>query len=200
MKKICALLGIVLVLFSCDVMKDLGRQAGGVLQLTQCKYAYNSISGVSLAGINLHNITNLTNLNPMDLVKLTSAFAISGGSLPVGFTLNLDVTNPGVQTALLSGLDYVMEIDGKQMTTGRIAQKVQIKGGQKAVLPINMAFDLKQVLSGESLSSIKNVALSLAGISGHSSNVSLKLLPSFSVGNQIFKAPNYIPLSFQLKK
>ncbi|MDR0547527.1 MAG: hypothetical protein LBG77_08135 [Dysgonamonadaceae bacterium] len=200
MKKIVTLLSIALVLFSCDVVKDLGKQALGTYQLTQCKYEFNSISGVALSGINLQNITSLTNLNPLDLVKLTSAFATSSGSLPINFTLNLDVSNPGAQSALLNGLDYVMEIDGRQMTTGSIAQRVQINSGQKTVLPINMAFDLKQVLSGQSLESIKNIALSLAGISGGSSNVTMKLQPSFIVGNQTLKAPNYIPLSFQLKK
>ncbi|GHU71235.1 hypothetical protein FACS189413_12700 [Bacteroidia bacterium] len=201
MKKMVSLLSIAFLMFSsCDVVKDLGKQALGTYQLTQCKYEFNSISSVALSGINLQNITSLTSLNPLDLIKLTSAFATSGGTLPINFTLNLDVTNPGMQAALLNGLDYVMEIDGRQMTTGSIAQRLQIDGGKKSVLPINMAFDLKQVLSGQSLESIKNIALSLAGISGGSSNVTMKLQPSFVVGNQTLKTPSYIPLSFQLKK
>jgi len=50
------------------------------------------------------------------------------------------------------------------------------------------------------LEAIKNVALSLAGVSGASSNVTFKLQPSFLIGTQTIQAPNYIPVSFQLKK
>jgi hypothetical protein len=196
MKKIFAFIGISVLMFSCDV----AQQVMGTYQLTQCKYDYNSISGLTLAGINLQNSSSLSALNPLNLATLTSAFSSSSGSLPLNFTLNLDVTNPGIQAALLSGLEYVLEIDNREMTTGFLDQKLQIDGGQKTVLPIKMSFDLKKVLSGESLESIKNLAFNFAGIGNASSNVTVRLKPSFMIGNQKVAAPSYIPVSFKLNK
>jgi hypothetical protein len=196
MKKIMAFICISVLMFSCDV----AQQVLGTYQLTQCKYDYRSISGLTLGGINLSNASSLSSLNPLSLASLTTAFATSSGSLPLNFTLNLDVTNPGVQAAILNGMGYVLEIDGHEMTTGFLDQKLQVDGGQKAVLPINMAFDLKKVLNGESLESIKNLAFNFAGIGTGSSDVTVRLKPSFIVGNQTLASPSYIPVSFKLNK
>ena len=196
MKRFLTLIGIISILFSCDVAK----QVTGAYQLTQCKYDYKSISGLTLSGINLQNATSLSSLNPLNLAKLTSAFTSSSGSLPMNFTLNLDVKNSGTQTALLNGMKYILEIDGKEMTNGILNQVLEINGGGQAVLPINMSFDLKQVLSGESLESIKNLAFNFAGIGSATSNVTVKLRPSFNIGGQTVQSPVDIPVSFQLNK
>ena len=187
-------MGILVVMSSCDVL----QQVAGTYQLTQCKYDFNSIAGLTLAGINLQNVNSLTSLNATNLLALTSAFTNKSGSLPLNFTLNLDVTNPGIQAALLNGIGYILEIDGKQMTTGSLQQKLQIDGGQKTMLPIQMAFDLKKVLSGESLEAIKNLAFNFVGIGNASSDVTVRLKPSFVVGGKTLEAPSYIPVSFKL--
>ncbi|MDR0680930.1 MAG: hypothetical protein LBG15_03625 [Dysgonamonadaceae bacterium] len=194
MKKIIALIGFSIIMFSCDI----AQQVLGTYQLTQCKYDYNSISGLTLSGINLQNTNSLSTLNPLNLATLTSAFSSKNGSLPLDFTLNLDVTNPGIQPALLNGLEYVLEIDNHEMTTGSLQQKLQINGGQKAILPIKMSFDLKKALSGESLESIKNLAFNLAGIGNASCNVTIRLKPNLMIGNQLVPCPSYIPVSFKL--
>jgi hypothetical protein len=63
-----------------------------------------------------------------------------------------------------------------------------------------MGFDLKKVLSGESADAIKNLAFNFAGIGSGSSNVTVKLQPSFTVGGQVITSPSYIPVSFKLNK
>ncbi|MDR0412542.1 MAG: hypothetical protein LBH61_01875 [Dysgonamonadaceae bacterium] len=196
MKKIIALTGIAVLMFSCNI----AQQVLETYQLTQCKYDYNSISGLTLAGINLQGSTNSSALNPLHLAALTTAFSSKDGSLPLSFTLNLDVANPGIQTALLNGLEYVLEIDSREMTAGSLEQKLQIDGGKKAVLPIKMSFDLKKTLSGESLESIKNLAFNFAGIGNKPSNVTVRLKPNMMIGNHLIPSPSYIPITFQIKK
>ncbi|GHV11366.1 hypothetical protein FACS1894162_6720 [Bacteroidia bacterium] len=192
MKKIIVCISLSLLMFSCDV----AQQLLGAYQFTQCKYDYNSIAGLSIAGVNLSNIGS----NPLGLVALTNAFTSKSGTLPLDFTLNLDVTNPNTQEALMNGLGYILEIDGHQMTAGSVNRQIKINSGQKVVLPIQMTFDLKQVLQGESLDSMKNLALNFAGIGNNSSKVTVKLRPSFSVGNQIVTSPADIPVSFTVNK
>lgn len=196
MKKIVTLIITAVVCFSCDV----AQQVAGTYNMTQCKYDYNSISNLTLSGINLQNVSSISSLNPISAANLLAAFNTSSGSLPLNFTLNIGVTNPGLQTALLNGLGYILEIDGQQMTTGFLNQNLQVAPDQKVVLPIDMAFDLKKVMAGESLNAIKNLAFNFAGIGGGSSNVTVKLQPSLVIGGQTFKSPNYIPVSFTLNK
>jgi hypothetical protein len=177
------------VFASCNV----ANQVLGTYQLTQCKYAYKSIAGLSLGGVQVQN-------NPLAAAGLLTAFASPNGTLPLDFTLNLDVTNPGAQTALLNGLNYILEIDGNEMTQGVVNNQIQIGAGQTNNLPITMGFDLKQVLKGQSLESIKNLAFNFAGIGSGSSQVTVRLKPNFLVGGTVIPAPSYIPVSFTLKK
>jgi len=196
MKKVIALLGIISVIYSCDVAKQLV----GTYALSQCKYDYNSISGLSLAGVNLQNVSSISSLNPLTAAGLLAAFTTSSGSLPLNFTLNLDVSNSGAQTAILNSADYILEIDGIQMTQGLVNHQLQIATGSKSVLPITMAFDLKKVLSGKSMDAIKNLAFNFAGIGNASSNVTVKLKPSFVISGSPVSLPDYIPVSFTLNK
>jgi hypothetical protein len=168
--------------------------------MTQCKYEYKSISGLTLAGINLQDVNNISSLNPISAANLLAVFMFSDGSLPLNFTLNLDVTNPGAQPALLNGIDYILEIDGIEMTQGTLNHQIQIASGEKSVLPVQMSFDLKKILKGKSMESIKNLAFNFAGIGNEASNVTIRLKPSFVIGTQTISSPSYIPVSFTLKK
>jgi len=196
MKKGIALFGIIILFFSCDVAK----QVMGTYALSQCKYDYNSISSLTLAGVNLQNVSSISSLNPLTAANLLAAFTTSSGSLPLNFTLNLDVSNSGAQTAILNSTNYILEIDGIEMTQGLFNQQLQIQSGSKSVLPISMAFDLKKVLSGQSLDAIKNLAFNFAGIGNSASNVKVKLKPSFIVNGSVVSLPDYIPVSFTLNK
>ena len=198
MKKIIALFSLIVLfqLQSCDVAKQLV----GTYALTQCKYDYNSIAGLTLAGINLQNVSSLSSLNVANVTNLLAAFSSPSGSLPLNFTLNLDVSNSGVQTAILNGANYILEIDGLEMTQGLFNQQLQVQSGGKSTLPIAMAFDLKKVMSGQSLDAIKNLAFNFAGIGSASSKVTVKLKPSFVIGGSVVSLPDYIPISFTLNK
>jgi len=194
MKKGIALFSLIFCLFSCDVSKQLV----GLYALSQCKYVFQSITELVLAGVNLQNAKSLSSLNPLAAANLVAAFASPNGSLPLSFTLNLDVTNPGAQAAILNNANYILDIDGIEMTQGSINRQLQIGAGQKATLPITIGFDLKKVMSGKSLDTIKNLAFNFAGIGNASSNVTLKFKPSLMVNGSPIVSPDYIPISFTL--
>jgi len=194
MKKILALLGFVAIFSACNV----AQQLAGAYSMTQCKFDFHSISGLTVDGMNLSN-GNLLN-NALTLTKLATAFSSSSGTLPVNFTLNLDVKNPNTQAALLNGLSYILEIDGAQMTTGSIDKQIQVDGNGQTVLPLALGFDVKKLASGQSLESLKNLIFNFAGIGGSSSNVTFRIRPNFSIGGVSIPAPAYIPVSFTLHK
>ena len=185
MKKIIALFSLALVMFSCDV----GKSLVGAYSLTQCKYDFNSISNLSLGGVNLGS-DNLVS----SALALTTLF--TKNTLPLQFTLNLDVKNPGTQAALLNELQYILEIDGIQMTTGSMDSRLQVAPGETGKLPVNLSFDLKQAMSGQSADAIKNLALNFVGIGSEPTKVNFQLKPSFDIGGQLMQSPAFIPVSF----
>ncbi|MDR0232148.1 MAG: hypothetical protein LBI82_08530 [Dysgonamonadaceae bacterium] len=185
MKRIIALCSFALVMFSCNV----GQSLLGAYSLTQCKYDFNSISNISLGGVNVGS-DNLVS----SALALASIFTKS--SIPLQFTLNLDVKNPGVQTALLNGLQYILEIDGIQMSTGALDSKIQVAPGETGKLPLNLSFDLKKAMSGQSADAIKNLALNFVGIGSEPTKVNFQLKPSFDIGGQLMQSPAFIPVSF----
>ena len=185
MKKIIALFSLALIMFSCDVAKTLA----GAYSLTQCKYDFNSISHLSLGGVSFDS-NNLVS----SALAVTTLFTKS--TLPLNFTLNLDVKNPGTQAALLNGLQYILEIDGIQMSTGALDNRLQVAPGGTGVLPLNLSFDLKQAMSGQSADAIKNLALNFVGIGSQATKVNFQLKPSMNVGGQLIPSPVFIPVSF----
>ncbi|MDR0510180.1 MAG: LEA type 2 family protein [Rikenellaceae bacterium] len=185
---------------SCDALK---QTAGSAASLTQCEYSYNSIAGLSLAGVNVQNITSLSSLNLLDAAKLTAALAQIGsgsGTLPLQFTLNLDVKNPGTQTAAISALQYILEIDDVEMTGGNIEQGFSAPAGGVSQLPVQLSFDLKKVMTGQSADAIKNLAMNFIGVGSTPTNVRLRLKPSMTVAGKTIISPTYIPVTFQYGK
>lgn len=90
------------------------RQVGEVYNLTQCRYDYHSISQLNFAGVDLSRGVSVTTV-PQVLALLGG----SKSSLPLNFTVNLDVTNPNQSTASLHGLDYILRIDNVEFTRGQ---------------------------------------------------------------------------------
>ena len=184
MKKIIALFSISLIMFSCDV----AQSVAGAYSLTQCKFDFNSISAISLGGVKMDS-NNLVS----SALAVTTLF--TKNTLPLQFTLNLDVKNPGTQTALLNGMQYILQIDGIEMTTGGMDTRLQVAPGQTGLLPVQLNFDLKQAMSGQSADAIKNLALNFVGIGSEPTNVTFKLKPAISIGGQQLQSP-FIPVSF----
>ena len=196
MKKFLLVSLLAVFSFSCDV----AQQIAGTYSLTQCKYDFNSIADLRLVGVNLQTAKDLSSLNPIATANLLAAFASSSKSLPLDFILNLDVKNPNAQTAILNSLSYILEIDGVQMTTGSLNERLQVAPNQTAQLPIAISFDLRKVMSGESKDAIQNLAFNFAGIGNQSSQVTLKLQPSLLINEQTIKTPGYIPVAFTINK
>ncbi len=179
---------VAMVIFSgCNVKK----QATGFYNLTKCKYDYNSISGLSVADIDLSN-----GITAMNTIKLASLFTGNNQSIPVNFTINLDVTNNAASAAIMQGMQYIVNIDNIQFTSGSVDQALDIPANGKQVLPLTVGFDLSTFLKGDTKNSVENIAKNFIGIGGEKTNVSVQLRPTFLIGNQRITSPAYIPVNF----
>lgn len=187
-KRIFTLLLIATTLISCE---SLQQGLMSTYNMVNCDYSYKSISGLSVGGINLSNGLSLA-----AIPKVTSLLSGKASSIPMDFTLNLNVKNPNQSNALLHGLQYIISIDGVQFTTGSINQALNIAAGQTQTLPLTIGVDLASLMKGESKDAVVDITKNFLGIGSKKSQVSLQLKPSFKVGNTMVASPVYIPVSF----
>lgn len=184
------LLLLIIPLSSCDVL----NQVSGVIQLSQCDYKYNSISDIQLAGINLGNGSTISLSN-----FTTISSILTGGNLqtiPFSMTLNMDVTNPNRAAAFLNALEYIIEINEMEFTTGKIDVPLRVEPGQTAVLPISVGVDIKNLINRYSRNRVAREMSGFLGLSSDPTKVTVKLWPKLMVGNNLVKVPAPIPVEF----
>lgn len=179
---------------SCDLLK----QAQGTYNMVNCKYDFRSLSGVSVAGINLSNGISL-----LEAPRILSLLSGNTASIPVACTVNLNVQNPNRTDAIMNGLDYVLSVDGIDFTSGTVTQQLSVAPGATGVLPLSMAFDVAALLRGESRDAAIGIVRNLAGMSGlgsgatgEPSKVTLNIRPSFNVAGNRIVSPAFIPINF----
>lgn len=182
-------------MYSCNVME----QIGGAYNLMQCKYDYNSISNVQLAGIDLGTAKSLSVL---EIASLTTI--LSGGTLqniPFSMVLNLDVKNPNEKAAaFLNGMDYMIELNDMEFTSGKLDVPVRIEAGGSQVVPLSIGVDIMNLMNRYSKSKVSSEMSRFLGISPGQTKVTLKLWPKVLIGDVPIKSPTHIPVTFLVGK
>lgn len=181
---------IVLLAFAlagCDAVK----QVGGAYNFTKCKYEYNSVSNLALAGTDLSKGVSLTSA-----ARVAQLLTAQSDSMPLTFTVNLDVTNPSQSEAFMSGLKYILSIDNVQFTTGAVNRAVSVPASGKAALPLTIGVDVLQLLKGESAEAATRAVKNFIGIGDEKSYVTLEIKPTFTVAGIAVESPAYIPVNF----
>jgi len=174
---------IAIVAVSCLQLQQMQNMA-------KCEFRINKVENIQLANINIQNIKSYQDLSLLDATKITAA--VAGGTLPLSLRLNLDVKNPNTSTAAMNKLEWILMIDDIQMLEGISNQKVTIAPNATSSLPLDMRFDLKEVLSGESGSTLLNFAFNLADAGGAPTRITLKAKPTIMVGSFPLTYPGYI--------
>lgn len=187
-KRILALCMIIATLVSCDSVQ---KSLTSTYNMINCEYNYKSISGLTISGINASNGLSVTSIP-----KITSILSGTASSIPLNFTLNLDVKNPNQSAAMLNGLQYIISIDDIQFTTGSVNKALNIGAGESQVLPISIGVDLATLMKNNSKNAVTDIAKNLIGIGNKKSNVSVQLKPTFMIGSVPITSPTYIPVNF----
>lgn len=159
--------------------------------LKNCSYNYKSISNLTLSEMNLSN-----GVSALNAAKILGILNGSTSSIPLDFTLNLDVYNPNTSQAAFQAMNYIIQIDDVEFTTGYLTQAFSVDAGETKQLPINIGVDLAQLISNNSKDAIINIAKNFAGIGSEKSKVTVQLKPTFNVGGSLITSPVYIPVSF----
>ena len=192
MKKIITsiLFSVMLMLSGCTALQT---SLSSAYNLANCDYKYKSVSDITISEINVSK-----GLSALMIPKLLSILSGNASSIPIDFTLNLDVNNPNTGTAAFQALSYIITIDDIQFTTGNFRQPFSVGAGETKMLPMTIGFDIAELMKKNSRPAIENIAKNIIGIGDSSSKVTVQLKPSFKVGDQTFTSPIYIPLTFNI--
>ena len=192
MKKITLALVLAgsILLSSCDVLTQVASQFSSVANLANCEFALKNVSNVSVAGVNVKNLTN-GNLSATDIVKLVAAY--QSKQVPLNLDVNVNVKNPTTTQAAMTALDWILAIDGSDMANGVSSKNYTIKPSTTTTVPLPVSTDLGKLFSQKGLDALKNFASSFTS-EGISSKVGLRVRPSLSVGTTQVPFPNYITL------
>ncbi len=189
MKRISVLLGLGIMAAGCGILDQL-------LQLqafARCEFRLVSVENTRLAGIGITGKKSTRDFGARDALAFSAA--VAGGALPLSFTLNIEARNPNPQTAAMNRMAWILLIDGQEMTRGEVDRRGEIAGNGTAGLPLTMEVDMRQVLSGQSLDAMVNLAFNVAGEGTHPTRVTLRVRPSIMVGSQSMDFPDYITVT-----
>ncbi len=192
MKKTAFILAIAgsILLSSCDIVNQLTSQFSSVANLANCEFALKNVSNVSVAGVNVKNLTQ-GNLSATDVVKLVAAY--QSKQVPLNLDVNVNVKNPTKTEAAMTALDWILSVDGTDMANGVNKKSYTIKPSTTTTVPLPVSTDLGQLFSKKGVDALKNFASSFSS-DGTSSKVGLRVKPSLSVGSTQVPFPNYIKL------
>ena len=192
MKKIALALVLAggLVLASCDLLTQLTSQVTSVANLVNCEFALKNVNNVSIAGVNVKNLTS-GNLSATDVVKLVAAY--QSKQVPLSMDINVNVKNPTQQQAAMTAMDWILAIDGTDIANGVSSRNYTIKPSATTTVALPMSTDLGQLFSSKGVDALKNFASSFTS-DGTSSKIGIRIRPSMNVGGTQVPFPDYIKL------
>lgn len=192
MKKITLALALAgsMMLSSCDILNQLAGQVQSVANLANCEFNLKNVSNVSVAGVNVKNLTQ-GNLTATDIVKLVAAYQTK--KVPLSMDVNVNVKNPTTTQAALTAMDWILAIDNSDVANGVSNKGFTVKPSTITTVPLGVNTDLGNLFSKQGVESLKNFASSFTS-EGVSSKVGLRIRPQLTVGTTQVPFPNYIKL------
>lgn len=175
---------------SCTFLDNLANNISSIANLVNCEYSLKNVSNVTVAGVNVKNVMG-GNINATDVVKLVSA--ITTKSVPLALNVNIDVKNPTTQSALLTVMDWALDVAQSEFATGVTNQSYNILANKTTTVPLGVSTDLYSLFSQKGIESLKTFAGSFTQ-EGTSSQLGLRIRPSVSVAGQTIKSPSYIQI------
>ena len=179
-----------ILLSSCDILSQLAGQVQSVANLANCEFNLKNVSNVSVAGVNVKNLTQ-GNLTATDIVKLVAAYQTK--KVPLSMDVNVNVKNPTTTQAALTAMDWILAIDNSDVANGVSNKGFTVKPSTTTTVPLGVNTDLGDLFSKKGVESLKTFASSFTS-EGVSSKVGLRIRPQLTVGTTQVPFPNYIKL------
>jgi len=189
MKKILFLCLLTTTLFSCGVNK----QAQQIKALEKCTYVIASAAQISVAGTDVRKIINKENINLSSLPGL--ALGLFRKDIPLRAKLNLEITNPTNNLASINEFEYKILINREEIATGFVSQNISVEPGKTTIVPVDVNANVYALISNNKLMDEVTKFLKVRkGDPEQKGLLTLKIKPSFMVGNNMVKYPVFISI------
>lgn len=175
-------------LSACSLLQSVADQAAGLANLANCEYNLKDVTGLTIAGVNVKNLSN-GKISATDVLNLTSALVSK--KIPMAMDVNIDIKNPTEKNAALTAMDWILDIDGSQFAEGNSTKNYTVTKKATTTVPLGVNTDLYSMFSKDGINSLKNFVSSFKS-DGTSSKVGLRIKPSLNVAGVQVPMPNYI--------
>ncbi len=174
-----AILGLLLVfgLSRCGISEQV-QQAKA---FKNAEFRLSSVEQVTVAGIDVTQIRQPSDLSTVDKARLAAAYAT--GNLPLRMRVNLEIRNPNAEMAALNELDYIALIDGKQVATGRTTDRIEVPAGGTTLAPVTLESNLRDAMGEQAGDALANLVLGLADHDRQPTRLTLRIRPTFITGS-----------------
>lgn len=183
MKKLSLLISLLFITFSCRTIRE-------VKNFAQCEFSTTTIENMRLANINVQNVSEVSDINPLEITGILKS--VSQKTLPLSFVVNISISNPNEKLAALNYLEWIAEIDNVEIAKGIVKQRYEIPSGGSIVMPLNVASDLYKIFSQKEGRELISKSLNVKDDQNKPKNLKLKVKPSISIGKGYVKYPGYI--------
>lgn len=179
--------GYMMSLCSCSYLKELTA-------LKDCEFRVGTMENPVLAGVDISRIVTVKDYSLEQTGKITKS--ILQGTLPLSFTLNIEVKNPNKINASLNRLGYIAYIDKTEIASGSMEEQIVIPaGGGIATIPLKVETDILDLLKKEPINTLLNYTLNLADNGNRPVRVSVKIKPWIKIGVREFEYPGYLTIT-----
>lgn len=188
------LLGGVL-LSGCGV----NQQASALKALRNCKFELVSVDSLTLAGTDL---SPLLKGNEVNLSRVPAiAFGYLNQNLPLSASLQLQVENPTRKLAGIRQFQYIVLLDNTEILEGTSDLALQVPAGATTVTPIRLNANIYKLISnGDNLQKILAFFERNGNKPDHQVDLTFKIKPTLSLGNQAINYPGYITVQKKLSQ
>jgi LEA14-like dessication related protein len=163
----------------------------GVKNLKDCEYEFKSITELNVSGMDLS-----TGVKENQILPLPALLIGSASTIPLEFTVNVEVFNPNSSHAGFEEMQYIIIIDNVEFTKGRLTDRFRVDAGKTEVLQVPVQLDVVTLFSENSQSATLNILKNFIGIGSEKSNVTVKLKPTINIEGIRITSPNYVTVNF----
>lgn len=168
----------------------INNQAKQIKALEKCTYRIVDINEITVAGVDFNKIFKDDEINLSAIPSI--ALGLLTKDVPLKSRVLLEITNPSQQTAAINEFEYIIQIGREEIANGLVEVPVSVEAGQSKTIPIQLNTNIHRLITNKEL-----VNQMLEVYRKRSSNASLgeltiKLKPTFKLGQSSFKYPGYI--------
>jgi len=192
MKKILVAfcLTIPLLMSRCAV----NNQISQAKTLGDCRYTLASADSIYLAGIDVRQLRDASDLNPLKYPRLATGLLVR--NVPLDVRLNLDVTNPTGRPAGINQFEYKILLTGQELFNGFINQRIEVLPGGTVRVPFKLTTNAYQLITDPNTrDAFTQLVQNLSGATNTKpSKLTIRLKPTLDLFGGQVNYPGYITI------